>query len=257
MPYSPSGQSKLYYELHGEGPAVVLAHGVGGNHASWFNQVPSFAQSYTTITFDHRAFGNSDDIEESGQAGYLDDLLRLLDMLKLDAVSLVGQSMGGATCAAFACRHPNRVRALVHADSLAGVILQEPHASTLASTNARTRDLSQLERVLGPDICRREPEQAFLYLQIASFNGVTVKTVRGRAPSTGPLQELAQTGLPVLFAWSVSRTSSARPALDHGHARRGAELAAAGDSGCRTFGVLRSPRNLQPTRPERLSEVHT
>ena len=198
MPYFPSGQSKLYYELHGEGPAVVLAHGVGGNHASWFNQVPSFAQSYTTITFDHRAFGNSDDIEESGQAGYLDDLLRLLDMLKLDAVSLVGQSMGGATCAAFACRHPNRVRALVHADSLAGVILPEPHASTLASTNARTRDLSQLERVLGPDICRRDPEQAFLYLQIASFNGVTVKTVRGRAPAWSP-QELAQTGLPVLF----------------------------------------------------------
>ena len=35
-----SGQSRLFYEDVGEGPAVVLAHGVGGNHASWFNEVP-------------------------------------------------------------------------------------------------------------------------------------------------------------------------------------------------------------------------
>jgi len=198
MPHVISGHSKLYYELRGEGPAVVLAHGVGGNHASWFNQVPSFAQRYTTITIDHRAFGNSHDVEDIGQAGYLDDLLRLLDELKLETVSLVGQSMGGATCAAFACRYPKRVRALVHADSLAGVTLPEPHATTLASTNARTRDLSQLERVLGPQICQQQPEQAFLYLQIASFNAVTLKSVKGRTPAWSP-GELARTGIPVLF----------------------------------------------------------
>jgi 3-oxoadipate enol-lactonase len=198
MPYVTSGLSKLYYELSGEGPAVVLAHGVGGNHASWFNQVPSFAKHYTTIAIDHRAFGNSEDVEGIGQAGYLDDLLRLLDALKLETTSLVGQSMGGATCAAFACRYPKRVRALVHADSLAGVLLPEPHATTLASSNARTRDLSQLERVLGPGICQRQPEQAFLYLQIASFNAVSLKSVKGRAPAWSP-GELAQTGIPVLF----------------------------------------------------------
>ena len=198
MPYVISGHSKLYYELHGEGPALVLSHGVGGNHASWFNQVPSFAQRYTTITFDHRAFGNSQDVEGIGQAGYLDDLEQLLDELKLETVSLIGQSMGGATCAAFACRHPKRVRALVHADSLSGVRLAEPHAATLASTNARTRDLSQLERVLGPEIRGRNPEWAFLYVQLASFNSVSLKTVKGRAPSWSP-GELAETGVPVLF----------------------------------------------------------
>jgi|KBSMisStandDraft_5_1062788.scaffolds.fasta_scaffold05453_1 pimeloyl-ACP methyl ester carboxylesterase len=198
MPYVTSGHSKLYYERCGEGAPVVLAHGVGGNHASWFNQVPSFAQHYTTITIDHRAFGNSEDVEGIGQAGYLDDLLRLLDALQLETVSLIGQSMGGATCAAFACRYPGRVRALVHADSLAGVTLSEPHATTLASTNARTRELSQLERVLGPGICREDPEHAFLYLQIASFNSVTLKSVKGRAPLWSP-RELAHTGIPVLF----------------------------------------------------------
>jgi pimeloyl-ACP methyl ester carboxylesterase len=198
MPYVTSGLSKLYYERCGEGAPVVLAHGVGGNHASWFHQVPSFAQHYTTIAIDHRAFGNSEDVEGIGQAGYLDDLLRLLDALQLETVSLVGQSMGGATCAAFACRYPKRVRAMVHADSLAGVSLPEPHAATLASSNARTRELSQLERVLGPTICQQDPEHAFLYLQIASFNAVTLKTVKGRAPPWSP-RELAATGIPVLF----------------------------------------------------------
>jgi 3-oxoadipate enol-lactonase len=198
MPYVISGHSKLYYEVRGEGPPVVLAHGVGGNHASWFNQVPRFAQRYTTITIDHRAFGNSEDLEGIGQAGYLDDLQRLLDEVKLETVSLIGQSMGGATCAAFACRHPKRVRALVHADSLAGVTLPEPHATMLASTHERTRDLPQLERVLGPQIRAREPQHAFLYLQIASFNSVSLKSVKGRAPAWSPA-ELAQTGVPVLF----------------------------------------------------------
>src|SRR5580658_5607442 len=63
MPYFTSGQSQLYYEDIGEGPAVVLAHGVGGNHASWFNQVPTLSKRYRTIVIDHRAFGNSDDVE--------------------------------------------------------------------------------------------------------------------------------------------------------------------------------------------------
>jgi pimeloyl-ACP methyl ester carboxylesterase len=198
MPYFISGHTRLYYELRGEGPAVVLAHGVGGNHASWFNQVPSFAARYTTITIDHRGFGNSGDVEGIGQSSYLDDLLRLLDELKLEQVSLVGQSMGGATCAAFTCRHPQRVRSLVHADSLAGVRLPEPHATALSDTQARTRELSQLERVLGPEICRSEPERAFLYLQLASFNDVNLRTVKGRTPAWSPV-ELARTGIPVLF----------------------------------------------------------
>ena len=50
---------ELYYEVHGEGPALVLAHGAGGNHLSWWQQVPVLAQSYRCVTFDHRGFGLS------------------------------------------------------------------------------------------------------------------------------------------------------------------------------------------------------
>ena len=82
MPYYAAGQSRLYYEEAGEGGlAVVLAHGVGGNHASWFNQVPTLSGKFRTIAFDHRGFGNSDDVEGIGASAYVDDLERLFDEL--------------------------------------------------------------------------------------------------------------------------------------------------------------------------------
>ena len=51
----------LYYEVEGEGEPLVFAHGVGGNHAHWFNQIAYFSRHYQTIVFDHRGFGNSRD----------------------------------------------------------------------------------------------------------------------------------------------------------------------------------------------------
>jgi 3-oxoadipate enol-lactonase len=198
MPYVTSGRSKLYYEAYGEGEPVILAHGVGGNHASWFNQAPTLSRRYQTIVIDHRAFGNSQDVEAIGRSGYLDDLARLLDELELSQAFLVGQSMGGGTCAAFTCRWPERVRALVHADSLAGVVLEAPHGNELEQVNAATWGLSQAERVLGPAIRRDDPERALLYQQLASFNSVTLKTVRGEAPQWSPAA-LAATGVPVMF----------------------------------------------------------
>jgi len=198
MPYFTSGRSRLFYEDVGEGPPVILAHGVGGNHASWFNQVPTLSKRFRTIAIDHRAFGNSEDVEGIGASGYVDDLTRLLDELQLEKVFLVCQSMGGSTCAAFTCQQPERVTALVHADSLAGVVLPQPHAEDMAALNLANAELSQAERVLGPMIRATDPERTYLYLQIASFNSVTRKTLKGAMPKWSP-DMLAATDVPVMF----------------------------------------------------------
>jgi 3-oxoadipate enol-lactonase len=198
MPYFTSGRSRLFYEDVGEGPPVILAHGVGGNHASWFNQVPTLSKRFRTIAIDHRAFGNSEDVEGIGASGYVDDLARLLDELHLEKVFLVAQSMGGGACAGFTCRWPDRVTALVHADSLAGVVLPQPHADEMAALNVANAELSQSERVLGPVIRAADPERTYLYLQIASFNSVTRKTLKGATPKWSP-DMLAATDVPVLF----------------------------------------------------------
>jgi len=198
MAYFTSGESALYYEEYGEGPAVILCHGVGGNHASWFNQIPTFSKTYRTITMDHRAFGNSEDKELIGCSGYVDDLAALVDHLGEDKVFLIGQSMGGGTCAAFTVRYPEKVAGLIHADSMAAAALPEPYGSELAQVNVRNAGLTQQERVLGPNIRRDNKELSILYTQIASFNSVTVKTVRGKIPPWTPA-ELAASGVPVLF----------------------------------------------------------
>ena len=53
------GGFQLFYEVRGSGPAVMFAHGAGGNALAWWQQVATFSERFTTITFDHRAFGRS------------------------------------------------------------------------------------------------------------------------------------------------------------------------------------------------------
>ena len=59
MPFLERDGARLYYETHGAGPALVFAHGLGGGHLSWWQQVPHFRDRYTCVVFDHRGFGLS------------------------------------------------------------------------------------------------------------------------------------------------------------------------------------------------------
>ncbi|HEY8837711.1 MAG TPA: alpha/beta hydrolase [Dehalococcoidia bacterium] len=47
MPVFKTSGVELYYETHGSGPAIVFAHGAGGNHLAWYQQVPFFRDRYT------------------------------------------------------------------------------------------------------------------------------------------------------------------------------------------------------------------
>ena len=48
--------ARIRYEITGEGPAIVFAHGLGGNLMSWWQQVAHFAPRYTCVAFSHRGF---------------------------------------------------------------------------------------------------------------------------------------------------------------------------------------------------------
>ena len=54
---------RIYYEdTGGHGPVVLFLHGAGGNHLSWWQQVPVFAEEYRCVTVDQRGFGQSPDV---------------------------------------------------------------------------------------------------------------------------------------------------------------------------------------------------
>ena len=105
---------KLHYEVTGSGPALLFAHGLGGNQMSWWQQVAHFSPNYTCVAFAHRGFAPSDPIAGGPDpADYAGDLTALIDELGFADVRLVGQSMGGWTMLEYALAHPAKVKALV------------------------------------------------------------------------------------------------------------------------------------------------
>ena len=109
----------IHYEVTGgsdviSGPAIVFAHGLGGNHLSWWQQVAHFAPHFTCVTFAHRGFAPSSPLPAGPDpADYADDLAALVEHLGLTDVRLVAQSMGGWTCVEYALRHPPGLKAVV------------------------------------------------------------------------------------------------------------------------------------------------
>jgi pimeloyl-ACP methyl ester carboxylesterase len=189
----------IYYEVHGDGPAFVLAHGMGGNHASWFNQVPFFSRWFKVVTFDHRGFGNSRELEGGADRSHFpDDLTDLLDQLGIAKAVFVAQSMGGGTCATLAVRHPEKVSALVLADTLVGLTIPEALRSRMDSVRSATSGLPQLDRVLSSSFREREPFLAHLYTQLNSFNGHARESLKGSLPGIS-VDQLSASRIPILF----------------------------------------------------------
>lgn len=98
----------------GEGPPLVLLHGGAGQGEHWAFQLPDLAKHFTVYTVDARGHGRSTrDERPLSYALMADDLLALLDALKLDRVALLGWSDGGIVALDLALRHPERVTQLV------------------------------------------------------------------------------------------------------------------------------------------------
>jgi 3-oxoadipate enol-lactonase len=170
MPKAQINGIALYYEVHGNGPAVVFAHGAGGNHLSWWQQVPVLASQYRCIVFDHRGFGQSLDTPDApGSQAFVDDLTALLDHLRIDRVALVAQSMGGRTCLGFSLAFPERVQALVMADTTGG-FSDVRMAQLRAEGEAVMVGVNPPPRTYARHFPQEQPALAFLYEQIRALN---------------------------------------------------------------------------------------
>jgi len=122
MGFITVGQEKLYYEVHGSGPPVVLLHGWPLDSRSWEPQLqPLLAAGHRVITYDRRGFGRSsrpsDGYDFDTLAADLDTVLTALDLH--DAV-LLGFSLGtGELCRYVGTHGTGRLKACVIIESLA------------------------------------------------------------------------------------------------------------------------------------------
>ena len=166
---------ELHYELHGPppgtAPVVLLAHGAGGNAMSWWQQIPAFEDRYTVVTFDHRAFGRSPDIEDGpGRIAFGTDLRALLDHLELERVHFVAHSMGGRTAFSLVSRQPERIASLVYSGTNGGCVDDRYRDLKRSLEEDGTLAGSLLKRALAPGYAEEEPAMQYLYRRIRSIN---------------------------------------------------------------------------------------
>ena len=107
----------------GEGPPVVLLHGLACGQRMWFHQVRALRSRFRVITYDQRGHGGTDaPAVATGYSAALlaRDLVGVLDALKIERAAIVGFSLGGGPALALAASQPQRVSRLVLADVGAG-----------------------------------------------------------------------------------------------------------------------------------------
>jgi pimeloyl-ACP methyl ester carboxylesterase len=105
-----------YTDWGGDGPPLVMLHGLSGHARTWDDTAAALSGRYRVLALDQRGHGDTDWAPEYGFAPMVQDLLGFLDALDLREVTLMGLSMGGIVSFVFAAAHPERVSRLVVLD---------------------------------------------------------------------------------------------------------------------------------------------
>jgi pimeloyl-ACP methyl ester carboxylesterase len=105
---------RIHYEMYGTGSPVLVLHGGLGSIAGMSNQIRALAASHFVIAADTRGHGQSTDSDAPlSYSAMSDDMLTLLDCLRIDRADVVGWSDGAIIALDLAMHHPDRVRKVV------------------------------------------------------------------------------------------------------------------------------------------------
>jgi pimeloyl-ACP methyl ester carboxylesterase len=108
------GRRVRYVDMgSGDGPPIVLVHGLAGNWQNWLENIPRLSRERRVVALDLPGFGQSDDpVERITISGYGRTVDALSEHLDLGEVVVVGNSMGGFVAAETAIQFPERVERL-------------------------------------------------------------------------------------------------------------------------------------------------
>lgn len=160
MPYTENQGVRLYYEVRGEGPPVLLIMGMAFSHEMWFRVVRWAEPHFKLILFDNRGAGRSEAPRHAYSIrGMADDALAVMQAAGVEAAHVLGASMGGMIAQELVLRHPDRVLSLT---------LGCTHAGWLWSRLPRWRVLRAAMRTRG-----LPPEQALAVLDRSLYHAAT------------------------------------------------------------------------------------
>jgi len=114
VPFVEVEDGRLYYDVSGKGPSLVLIHGAWASHEWWRWQVPELSKVYQVLSLDVRGHGHSSPLKAAYSVdGFTRDLESFLQKVEIDQAVLVGWSMGGIISMEYCLNHPSKVRALI------------------------------------------------------------------------------------------------------------------------------------------------
>ncbi len=112
--YASVNGLKMYYEVHGAGPPLLLLHGAFLTVESWGKLVPELARSRQVIAVELQGHGHTADVDRPLSFRQMAaDAAALLREIRVERTDVYGYSMGGTVALALAARHPGLVRKLI------------------------------------------------------------------------------------------------------------------------------------------------
>ncbi len=152
MPYATmSDDVRLYYEECGSGTPIVFVHEFSGDFRSWEAQLQHFSRRYRCIAFNARGYPPSD--VPSRVASYsptraVEDLVSILEHLRIRKAHVVGCSMGAQTTLHFGLEHPRRAISLTAVGAGSGSSGTRGQIKRTAEENARRYQAEGLAAML-------------------------------------------------------------------------------------------------------------
>lgn len=107
---------KLFFRKYGQGPPIVILHGLLGSSDNWLTQAKLLSSTNTVYTIDQRNHGQSPHSDDFDYQSMVSDLATFIDEHQLVDPVLIGHSMGGKTVMNFALAHPEKVSKLIVVD---------------------------------------------------------------------------------------------------------------------------------------------
>jgi pimeloyl-ACP methyl ester carboxylesterase len=199
VPYASSSGVRIFYEIHGSGPALTLIHGAGGNHAAWWQQIAELREHYQVVAIDLRGFGNSDNIPDGPDVlDFPQDILSVLEHAGIETTVLLGQSIGAVAALRAAMAVPERVRAVILAHSLGAMNHPELNEKVKAD-RALAEKLPVIDRLLTAAFRKSDPAKTLLFTQIGTFNKARMPDLRNVSVGGPTPDEVIAVGLKVCF----------------------------------------------------------
>jgi pimeloyl-ACP methyl ester carboxylesterase len=211
---------RMRYFVGGEGPPLVLVHGLGGGAANWTELAPLLARRHRLLVPDLPGHGGSSALPAvSGLEPFADRVALVAGRERMLPAPVVGHSLGGAIVLRLALRRPPDVQAIVLAGS-AGLSIGNVWGRQLMSVFSTVRPgrlaAQQRGRVARSPLLRRvvfgavsvadpvaltnEAVEGFLAAQLLHTD---VDSAWQALRADDPRQELEQVRVPVLVLWGA------------------------------------------------------